>query len=217
MDQKKAVFISLPCTIALLLVTSVPALAHHPLDGRTPGSFLEGFLSGLAHPLIGPDHFTFVVAIGLLAAIQRQGLLILIAFILSAMLGTGLHLVGLNLPGAELLIAGSILLFGLLLSLKESPNTLLVTALAAIAGVFHGYAYGESIFGATLVPLLAYLIGFTVIQMVISMGVFAIAKGLMRQNGAQTGLSSIRSAGLVICGMGVAFLSAQLMSAVLPS
>jgi len=33
-----------------------------------------------------------------------------------------------------------------------------------IAGIFHGYAYGESIIGARVAALVAYLIGFTVIH-----------------------------------------------------
>lgn len=216
MNQNKVASITLPCIAASVLITALPALAHHPLDDRMPANFLEGFLSGLAHPLIGPDHFAFIVAIGLLATVKRQGWLILVAFILSAMMGTGFHLMGLNLPGAELLIAGSVLLFGLLLGLKQSPNTVLMTTLAAVAGVFHGYAYGESIFGATMVPLLAYLIGFTAIQLLVSFSVFAIAKVLMQQNEAKI-FNRIRSFGLVICGMGVAFLSAQLISILLPS
>lgn len=151
-------------TGAFLLLVASPAMAHHAIGGRTPSNFFEGFLTGLAHPLIGPDHFAFIVAVGLLAAIKRQGILIPIAFILSAMLGTGLHVLGFSLPGAELLVSGSILLLGILLVMKGSPNTSMIIALAAISGIFHGYAYGESIFGAKVTPLLAYLMGFTTIQ-----------------------------------------------------
>ena len=45
------------------LMAPQPALAHHALGGRIPSNFFEGFLSGLAHPVIGLDHLAFVVAI----------------------------------------------------------------------------------------------------------------------------------------------------------
>jgi len=36
----------------------------------------------------------------------------------------------------------------------NKPNWLVLTVLGAIAGLFHGYAYGESIIGAGMTPLL---------------------------------------------------------------
>jgi urease accessory protein len=200
--------------VSLLLAAS-PAMAHHAMGGRTPSNFVEGFLAGLAHPLIGPDHFAFIVAIGLLATIKRQGIFIPIAFILSAMLGTGFHMIGFSLPGTELLVSGSVLLFGILLVMKDSPNTSVIMAFAAIAGVFHGYAYGEAIFGAEVVPMLAYLVGFTAIQMVVALSAFAISKTLFQRNEQQKP-ANLRSAGLVICGIGVAFFSSQLLNVILP-
>jgi urease accessory protein len=202
-------------TIAFLFLGGLPAMAHHGMGGRMPSSFLAGFLTGLAHPLIGPDHFAFIVAVGLLAAVKRQGILIPIAFVLFAMLGTGLHVLGLNLPAAELFVSGSILLFGWLLVIKDGPNTLIVVALAAIAGLFHGYAYGESIFGAEMIPLFAYLLGFTTVQMAISITVFAFSKAMLQRNQRQASVP-LRSAGLVLCGIGGAFVYSQLVSVILP-
>ena len=65
-----------------LLVVASPASAHHPMGGKMPSTFFEGFLSGLAHPLIGVDHLAFIVAVGLFAAIKPQGILIPIFFVL---------------------------------------------------------------------------------------------------------------------------------------
>lgn len=203
-------------TGAFLLLVASPAMAHHAMGGRTPSNFFEGFLTGLAHPLIGPDHFAFIVAVGLLAAIKRQGILIPIAFILSAMLGTGLHVLGFSLPGAELLVSGSILLLGILLVMKGSPNTSMIIALAAISGIFHGYAYGESIFGAKVTPLLAYLMGFTTIQVVVSVSAFAVSKALLQLNEPGKMSANLRSTGLVLCGIGGAFFSSQLINVIQP-
>lgn len=202
--------------VTLLFLFASPAMAHHAMGGRTPSNFFEGFLTGLAHPLIGFDHFSFIVAVGLLAPIKRQGILIPIAFIISAMLGTGLHIFELSLPGAELLVSGSILLFGILLVMKDSPNTFKIALLSAIAGIFHGYAYGESIFGAEITPIFAYLVGFTTIQIVVSASAFAISKKLLQYNKQQAMPANLRSAGLVFCGIGGAFFSSQLISVILP-
>lgn len=202
--------------VALWLLSASPVLAHHAMDGRTPVTFWEGFLTGLAHPLIGPDHFAFIVAVGLLASIKPQGILLPVALVLSAMLGTGFHIYGFNLPGAELLIAGSILLFGILLALKNTPNMLLILLLAVVAGLFHGYAYGEAITGAETTPLLAYLTGFTLIQGLVAASAFAISKVLLQRKEAQKVSTSLRSLGLVICGVGLAFVTSRLIEAILP-
>ena len=50
------------------------ALAHHGIDGRTPTTFAEGLISGLAHPVLGLDHLVFLLAAGLAAGALRLGL-----------------------------------------------------------------------------------------------------------------------------------------------
>ncbi|MGB5973114.1 MAG: HupE/UreJ family protein, partial [Nodosilinea sp.] len=84
--------------IVALLLVPLPGLAHHPMGGRVPSTSLEGFWSGLAHPVIGIDHLAFVVAVGLLAAVSTWGIAIPAAFVLAAMVGTGLHLAAMTLP-----------------------------------------------------------------------------------------------------------------------
>ncbi|MBD2089167.1 HupE/UreJ family protein [Microcoleus sp. FACHB-1515] len=211
--QKTAALLSLT---SCFLLAATPAFAHHALDGKTPSNFFEGFLSGLAHPIIGLDHFAIVVSIGLLAAIHSQGIFIPISFLLTAMLGTSLHLAGASIPGIELLVTGSILLFGLLLVKLDRCKVKLLIGLAAIAGLLHGYAYGEAIFGAKMMPLLAYLAGFTVIQIVVSLIAFVIAKAILSRQKLEQQAEKFRSAGFVIFGIGFAFFASQLVEALLP-
>lgn len=200
-----------------LLLMPTPALAHHAMGGGLPATGFEGFLSGMAHPIIGPDHFAFVVAVGLLAVTRKSGVVIPIAFVVAAMVGTGLHLAQVNLPGVELLIASSVLLGGVLLVMKDRLNTLAVTALSAVAGVCHGYAYGESIVGAEMTPLLAYLIGFTAIQLTVSLAAFGVGRAIAsRRTSHQPPADVLRSAGLVICGVGLAFGLSQLVNILFP-
>ena len=198
--------------IALLLLGIMePAAAHHAMGGRTPSNLVEGFLSGLAHPLIGIDHFALVVAVGLFAALKAsRGLGIPLAFVLSTLGGTILHLLGLDLPFPEAGIALSVLGFGLLLGREHSPHLLWLVSLAGIAGVFHGYAYGEAIVGAQMTPLGAYLAGFTLIQLLVALIAFSVGK-LALNNAPQSPALAVRFAGFTIAGIGAAFLSSVLL------
>jgi urease accessory protein len=193
------------------VLVATPVLAHHPMGGATPSNLFQGLMSGLAHPMIEPSHFVAIVAIGLLAAFKRQGAMIPAAFILAAMAGTGLHLAKVAIPGLEFLVSASILMLGGFLAMKNSPNTMVVAGLAAIAGIFHGYAYGEAIIGAEATPLVAYLAGFTAIQSMVSFGAFWLGQKVLanREFGA-------RSAGFLISGMGLAFFASQVMAVAFP-
>jgi len=201
--------------IAMLLVASMPALAHHPFGGETPNNAIEAFLSGMGHPVIGVDHLAFVIAAGLLAAAMGGGLLIPIVFVGTAIGGTGIHLLELNLPVPELVIAASVLGFGSLLALKNQPRLPIVLGIAAIAGLFHGFAYGEAIWGAEMGPLLAYLLGFSTIQLAIAAAAFGLGQALLKQ-GEPSGLG-LRFAGFVVCGVGATVLLTQIVDSLLPA
>ncbi|MFQ4135727.1 HupE/UreJ family protein [Nodosilinea sp. PGN35] len=199
--------------IAALLLLPLPSLAHHPLGGQVPATFAEGFLSGLAHPVIGLDHLAFVVAVGLLAAVSTWGIAIPVAFVLAAMVGTGLHLAEIALPAVELVVAGSVLGFGVLLALRHRPQSIVLTGLAVLAGLFHGFAYGEAIFGSEPMPLVAYLVGFTAVQMGIAIAAFWVGRQLTQRSTALV----VQRAGLVICGVGATFLATALLNGLLPA
>lgn len=190
--------------------SSLEAQAHHPFGGQTPSNILEGFLSGLGHPVVGIDHLVFVIAIGLMAAILRQGLWAPLAFVTTALLGAGIHLQSWDLPAPEFFISASVLLMGGLLALKQSPHPWLASGLAGFAGLFHGYAYGEAIVGAEMTPLVSYLVGFSVIQLVIAALAYRCGRALNSASSEQSTLP-LRFAGFAIAGMGLAFLSTVLL------
>lgn len=197
----------------LALLLTAPALAHHPLGNQTPSTFIEGFLSGLGHPVIGLDHLAFVVAVGLLAATRARGVILPITFVLTALVGTGIHLAEVSLPWAEFWISASVLAVGLLIAFGGQFPTLALTVLAGFAGIFHGYAYGESIIGATPAPLTAYLLGFTAIQLAIALGAFWLGRrGLEVKTAPESQPSShLRKAGWAIGGIGLALTYAQVL------
>ena len=157
--------------VGISLLLASPAEAHHMTGGRLPATQFEGLMSGLAHPIIGLDHLLALVAIGMLCAWFARGRLLAAIFALSGLLGTGLHLMRVTIPAGELIVAVTVVVFGILVvaqSRRRAEGASIpawLMPLIAAGGVFHGYAYGESIVGAQRGPLVAYLIGFTIIQL----------------------------------------------------
>jgi urease accessory protein len=174
--------IRLLLTAALALSAATPALAHHMMGGALPSTFAEGLLSGLGHPIIGHDHLLAILAVGALAALFTRGVLLPVGFVAAALLGVGLHVGLVDLPAAELLIAVSLIVLGALLLAQRAlvPARALVI-LFALAGVAHGYAFGESIVGAEPAPLVAYLLGLGLVQTGIALVGWAGAQALARR------------------------------------
>lgn len=199
--------------IILETLISAPALAHHPLEGRMPTNFFEGIMSGFGHPVIGFDHLAFIIASGLIALGVTRGIIIPVAFVIATGIGAGIHLASIDLPLPELIIAVSVVLFGVLLILKGKKQNRsyisIVSLLAALAGLFHGFAYGEGIFGAESTPLVAYLIGFSIIQLAIAWGTYLIATKLSKTVSVKY---LTRLAGIAIAAMGMIFLSSVIAS-----
>lgn len=189
---------------------ATPAFAHHPFGGEAPKSILEGILSGMGHPVIGLDHLAFVVAVGLLAAVVRRGASVPAAFVLATVAGTVVHLAGADLPAAELVISASVVVFGALAVMRDRLNPIVVVLLSAIAGIFHGYAYGEAVVGAEATPLVAYLIGFAGVQCVIAYAAYFLSQRALNNN-QTAGLVSVRHAGFMVLGAGTAFLGGLLV------
>jgi urease accessory protein len=188
----------------LFLITAQQALAHHATGGKTPTNFFEGFISGLAHPVIGLDHLAFVVAIGLIAAGQVNGTIIPAGFVLAALVGTGIHLLNFDLPAAEIAIALSVVILGAMLAIPRKPNWIVLLILGAIAGLFHGYAYGEAIIGAGMMPLVAYLLGFSLIQYCVAMLARAIGNLIIHKTPNR---QIMRLCGLAIGAIGIVFMT----------
>jgi urease accessory protein len=199
--------VKLSIIISALLGIAIPAYAHHPSGGELSATFLEGFLSGLGHPIVGFDHLIFVVSVGLLASTVARGYWIPLSFISTALVGTGLHLMLIDMPMVEVIISASVIVSGIFLAKLEKPDTAILVVLAGVAGLFHGYAYGEAIIGATAVPLAAYLLGFTLIQAIIALSAYKVAVIIKQSSIARPNF--LRFAGYIAIGSGMTFLSSS--------
>lgn len=190
---------------AVLAFVSQSAFAHHAMGGATPATFAQGFVSGLAHPVLGIDHLAFVIGIGLLAAACGRRYTLPLAFVVMTAAGALAFVSGATLPFAEAVIALSVAAVGVLLISGRSLPAAYFGALFAVAGIFHGYAYGGSIVGAETTPLLAYLAGFALIQYAISVGASYLLDAA-RKTATNPAVSYERLAGGVIAGVALVFM-----------
>ncbi len=187
-------------------VAAGAALAHHPTGGMTPMTFMHGLLSGIGHPIIGIDHFAFVVGMGLLAAIAGYGLMLPALFIGAMVAGLGVQLAGINVPAAEAMLAMSVLLIGVaVVRPREGQGRWLEGGLFALAGLLHGYAFAEAVIGAEPTPLMAYIIGLAATQLAIAATVYHMASA-RPQRQAMLAPAVVRGVGMAIIAVGAVFL-----------
>jgi urease accessory protein len=201
-------FARLASSLILLVLGSAPAFAHHLMGGRTPASFTEGLVSGLGHPVIGLDHFAAVVAVGCLAAAHRVAFALAIGFVLAMMAGVALHLHGTTVPGAEILVALSVIFLGVFMLRGRDVAAGVAFISFAVVGLIQGYALGESIYGAEPTPLYAYLLGLAVIQSAIALAAVQITRAIARRPAVN---SPLRLVGAGIAGIGLAVLMQQIV------
>lgn len=179
---------------ALVLLFAAPASAHHLIDlfQLTP-SPLTGLVSGLAHPLFGPDHLLFLLALGLVGLQKR------LSWVLG-LLATGLagSCLGLALPGiplAEPLVALSLVVVGLVL-LDRLPALLLVPAFA-----LHGYVLSAAVIGWEQSPIAFYFVGLLVSQGLL----LTTSLTLVRRWGTGLSASQLRLTAGILIGVGSSF------------
>jgi urease accessory protein len=199
---QRTLFVTAP-----LLLASAPASAHHVMGGRTPSTFIEGLVSGLAHPVIGPDHLAFLLAVGVVVGVGGLNLALPAVFVAAMAIGVMLHVNGIGLPDAEIIVALSVLLAGVLIAYGRALPVAIWATLFAVAGLFHGYAFGESIFGAEAAPLGAYLLGLVVIQSAVMVGIAMVA----RRMGSGISAWAPRLAGALVVAVGAIALAGQLV------
>ena len=191
---------------AALFLTAGSASARDLISNKMPATLTEGLLSGIGHPIIGPDYLAFLLALGIAVGVFRLSFVNPFLFVVAMICGIALRIGGVHLAAAGLMVPLSVLLAGLMLIIEERIPPACWMAVFVAAGLFHGYTYGDSIDGAEPVPLIAYVIGLAAIQTVMTVGVAFATRGLWK-------LWSMapRLAGAAFCGIGFAALVTQLI------
>lgn len=145
-------------TLGLLAV--LPAEAHHLIDlGAMAPTPLNGLLSGLAHPVIGPDHLLFLLSLTLVAL--RRPLTWVVTLLGVGLLGSAAGLLWPAAPGADVLVSLSLVVEALVI-LERLPAALLLPSMA-----LHGYVLSAAVLGWTSMPIASYLLGLLVSQLML--------------------------------------------------
>jgi urease accessory protein len=173
-----------------------------------PTTSLEGLLSGLHHPAVGLDHVAFIVVLGVVAALMRPGLPTILAFVATAAIGTYARALNFDYPYVEQLVSVSVVAAGLLIALGLGANKAIWLPFAAIAGLLHGYAFGEEVLGADGPVVAAYIVGGTVACLAIALAAMLISSKFLALS--DPGSRLLKIAGALISVLGVVLL-AQLM------
>lgn len=183
-------------TILVLVSASGAAWAH-------PGPDASGLAAGLAHPFQGLDHLLAMAAVGLWAAQGggRRIWLLPAAFMSMLAAGAAAAMRWQTALPVETGIALSVLALGLLVALSLRLPVMASAALAALFGLFHGYAHGLEL-PAAAAPV-EYALGFLAATAVLHL--CGIAAGVAaRQHHARLA----RMLGAAIAASGVWFLAA---------
>ena len=188
--------------LALLCASATFAYAHHVMGYETPATALDGFLSGIGHPVIGTDHLLFVIGAGVLAARVERGFLLPLVFVAASTLAVCVRYAAPQAALSELWVAGSLVVLALLMLISSNPGRVLVATLFLLAGAIHGYALAEGIVGAERTPLHAYLAGLALVVCVIAYSAWGAAVASFK---ARPGLPLYRLTGLALGVAGLLF------------
>jgi len=131
--------------LATLLSLSITMLAYIPTAGaHNIGAEGAGFITGLTHPFMGLDHLLAMIAVGIWAAqtggnaVWRLPLSFVVMMAVAALISAS----GFNIPVLEPLIAGSVVLLGLMVVFAVRLPVNLSMLIVGLFAVVHGYAHG---------------------------------------------------------------------------
>ena len=189
------------CAVMLLLLPAF-ALAH--VDG---GDIAGGFVAGLTHPLLGPDHVIAMVAVGLWGAqLGQPAIWVLpVTFPLVMAFGGVLGLLGVPMPAIEIGIALSAVVLGAMVMFAARPPLWVAGVLVGVFAIFHGYAHGAELPEAA--SALAYSLGFVIA----TGGLHALGILVGTINRWRVGAHGLRVGGGVIALAGAWFLVGHLV------
>jgi urease accessory protein len=182
---------------AIVSIFHVPAAYAHTAEG-----IAGGFVSGLMHPVLGLDHLAAMVAVGLWGAFLGMPAvwLLPVVFPLVMALGGVLGIIGVPLPGVEILVASSCVVLGACVALALRAPMWAAALIVGAFAIFHGHAHGTELPQAA--NPLAYAAG------------FVVATGALHLSGIVLGMLSrfpegryvVRGSGAGIVGIGLFFL-----------
>ena len=184
-----------------LALAAAAALIAGPALAHTGHGAANGFLHGIAHPLLGPDHLLAMLAVGLWSGfvLPTRFWAGAAAFMVAMVAGAGASWSGIGYPMVEGVIVASVVIFGLLtlVSQRGQAGWISGASLAAIA-VFasaHGHAHATEAAGNAF----AYLSGFLIATAALHLAGVGIARAIAARPLAQRAIGAgIALSGLVL-------------------
>jgi len=194
--------IKLPAFQLLWVLAAVlsPQLAiAHEAAGLRFGSFI----GGLAHPVLGLDHFLAMVSVGVLSAqIGGRAIWTVPATFVGVMAFGGLlGLIDVGLSAIEVGIACSLLALGFAIAMDRKIPLSAAMAAVGFFAIFHGYAHGAEM--PNVAKPLIYSIGF--LTGTAALHLFGVIIGDIARRYVR-GKAALRFAGGAIAAIGTSFL-----------
>lgn len=187
--------------LASLLLLTPAAQAHHLMElMQMQATPLAGLLSGLAHPILGPDHLLFLLALSLVGLQHRTPWML--ALLATGLAGSAAGLLLPGLPAAEALASFTLVVVALVL-MAHLDRRLLLPAFA-----IHGYVLSAAVLGWSSAPVFSYLVGLLLSQA----GLLLLALVGLRHLTTNLLPSTRRAMALVLTGLGLAWTWSSLLS-----
>lgn len=191
---------------SLIAIATVLMLVADPVLAHTQEGLVGGFISGFLHPMLGWDHVTAMVAVGLWGAFLRAPAIWLLPVVFPVVMAVGgaAGVAGIPLPRVEIGIAVSSIVLGLLVAFAVRAPLGLAVAIVGIFAIFHGYAHGREMPEAS--SAIAFAIGFVLATGFLHL--CGIAFGILVR--VPGGAVAVRAVGALIALAGLRFLAGVL-------
>ncbi|MFT5111323.1 MAG: urease accessory protein [Parasphingorhabdus sp.] len=186
------------------ILWTLPALAHHPLQGVSLTTFSHGLFSGIGHPIIGFDHLFFVLLAGLIAFFSRRSFFAPLGYVAAMLTGCILSLSAGTLPLVELMISLSLVFMGAIVLSGKGVKSYISAFLLVFFGLFHGAAFAVALVGneagASASVLAGYLLGLGLTQYLLA--VFVVILARVFWHNLSSSAVQPRLAGAMVFGVG---------------
>jgi urease accessory protein len=142
---------------------------------------MHDLLAGIMHPLTGADHLAAMLSLGCWAAVRRDGArwVLPVAVLASTAVGGYAALLSPALQSADVAAVLSVIVLGLLLSVRARPQAAVALVIAGCVGAVHGYAH------AAQIPAKAALLtitGFLVTSSLLQLAGLLLCKSMLRHD-----------------------------------
>ncbi|MCE3232956.1 MAG: urease accessory protein UreJ [Rickettsiaceae bacterium] len=164
------------------------------------GNISEGFISGISNPILHLDYFLAILCTGIISTqIGGRPLWKIPAIFIAAMLiGSIISMIRIYLPFSGYILSLSVFCLGLTVTLSKHLPEVLIIAIIALFGLFHGYSH------ATETPLVVsrfpYIVGYVIGAIAVS--ILGIVVGKFAKT-FKKGPLFLRYGGAVMAGMGL--------------